>query len=67
MFDLITAIADGTHSYLLEYIAKCKNRKITIGHELMQMLDILLVNFDNPDIRIKFEEAHKRIRFIQTQ
>jgi phage terminase large subunit-like protein len=55
------------HSYLLEYINKCKSGEILIGHELMMMLDVLLEHFDNPNIKIEFEEAHKRIRFIETK
>lgn len=58
---------NGTHSFLLEYISKCKSGEIVIGHELMQMLDILLTHFDNPDIKIEFEDAHKRIKFIESQ
>jgi phage terminase large subunit-like protein len=54
-------------SYLLEYIDKCKQGEIIIGHELMQELDILLSHFDNSDIKINFTEAHKRIEFIETQ
>jgi phage terminase large subunit-like protein len=58
---------NGTHSWLLEYISKCKSGEIIVGHELMQQLDMLLENFDNPDIKIDFAEAHKRIKFIETQ
>jgi len=54
-------------SYLLEYIDKCKNKEIIVGHELMQMLDILLTNFDNSNIKIEFTEAQKRIKFIEEQ
>lgn len=53
-------------SYLLEYIKKCKSGEIIIGHELMQMLDILLTHFDNPEIRFELEDAHKRIKFIES-
>lgn len=63
----INPVYNGTHSYLLEYIAKCKSGEILVGHELMKMLDILLSHFDNPDIRIDFEAAHKRIKFIETK
>jgi len=55
------------HSWLLEYIGKCKSREIIIGHELMQQLDMLLEHFNDPDIRIDFTEAHKRIKFIETK
>lgn len=57
----------GTHSWLLEYIDKCKREEIIIGHELMQMLDILLTHFDDPNIKIDFGLAHKRIKFIESQ
>jgi phage terminase large subunit-like protein len=56
-----------THSWLLEYIGKCKSNEIIIGYELMQMLDILLTHFNNPNLRIELEDAHKRISFIETQ
>lgn len=58
---------NGTHSFLLEYIDKCKSGEIIIGHELMIMLDILLAHFDDPNIRIDFNDAHKRIKFIETK
>ena len=58
---------NGTHSYLLEYIHKCKSGEIVIGRELMQMLDILLTHFDDPDITVDFGDAHKRIGFIESK
>jgi phage terminase large subunit-like protein len=58
---------NGTHSWLLEYISKCKSGEIIVGNELMQQLDIHLDEFDNPNIKIDFTEAHKRIKFIETQ
>ena len=58
---------NGTYSWLLEYIHKCKTGEIIIGHELMQMLDILLSHFDNPDIRFEMDQAHKRIKFIESE
>lgn len=54
-------------SFLLEYIEKCKTGEILIGKELMTMLDILLGHFENPDIKIDFTDAHKRIRFIEKE
>jgi phage terminase large subunit-like protein len=57
----------GTHSYLLEYIRKCKSGEIIIGQELMQMLDVLLTHFENPDIKVDFEDGHKRINFIEKE
>lgn len=58
---------NGVHSWLLEYIHKCKTGKIIIGHELMQMLDILIDHFDSTEITFELEDAHKRIKFIETQ
>ncbi|MFD2442925.1 terminase large subunit [Bacillus sp. CGMCC 1.16607] len=58
---------EGTHSHLLEYIRKCKSGEIIIGQELMQQLDVLLTHFENPDIKIDFEDGHKRIKFIETE
>lgn len=53
------------NSSLVAYIEKCKSGEIVIGRELMQMLDILLGHFNNPEISIDFTDAHKRIKFIQ--
>lgn len=58
---------NGTHSWLLEYIEKCKSGEIIIGHELMQMLDILLSHFNNPEIVFDVSDAHKRIKFIESK
>lgn len=58
---------NGTHSFLLEYIQKCKSGEILIGQELMIMLDILLTHFDDPNIQIDLESAHKRINFIESK
>lgn len=60
-------IYNGTHSFLLEYIHKCKAGEIIVGHELMQMLDIFLTHFDDPGIKIEFEDSQKRIKFIETK
>lgn len=57
----------GTHSYLLEYIAKCKSGDILVGQDLMLMLDILQTHLNNPDIKYELEDAHKRIKFIETK
>lgn len=58
---------NGTHSWLLEYISKCQLREIIVGQELMMEFDRILEDFRNPDIKIEFEDAHKRIRFIETK
>ncbi|WP_205690292.1 hypothetical protein [Chengkuizengella sediminis] len=66
-YNVIQAEYDGTHSYLLEYISKCKSGKILIGHELKLMLDKLLQHFEDPEIKVDFEDGHKRIKFIETK
>ncbi|OIJ12665.1 terminase [Anaerobacillus alkalilacustris] len=57
----------GTYSFLLEYVDKCKKGEIIIGNELMIQLDILMEYFDNPEIKVDFEDGHKRIKFIETK
>lgn len=54
-------------SYLLDYIRKCKSGEIIVGNELIMMLDILIDNFQNPDLRFETEDAHKRISFIEKE
>jgi len=53
------------HSWLLEYINKCRSGEILVGQELLQMFDILMDHFDDPEIRFETDEAHKRIKFIE--
>lgn len=56
---------NGTHSWLLEYISKCRSGEILVGHDLLQEFDILMEHFEDPSIKIDFTEAHKRIKFIE--
>jgi len=58
---------NGTHSWLLEYIARCRWGDEIVGRELMMWLDTLETFFDHPDIRVDFTDAHKRIKFIETK
>lgn len=54
-------------SYLVEYYQKCKSGEIIIGKELMTQLDMLISDIDNPLYRFDTTEAHKRIKFIETE
>ena len=54
-------------SFLKEYIQQCKSGEIIVGYEMMQQLDIIIELFDNPDVRFELEDAHKRIKFIETR
>ncbi|ABR48565.1 phage Terminase [Alkaliphilus metalliredigens QYMF] len=64
---LLNENINGTHSWLIEYINRCKSGEIIIGYELMQELDVLLRHFNNPEITVDFTDAHKRIKFIETK
>jgi phage terminase large subunit-like protein len=61
------------HSWLIEYIGKCKRGEILIGLELMAMLDILLGHLEDPTaifpdgITFDTSESDKRIRFIEKE
>lgn len=57
----------GTHSYLLEYVGRIKKGEIIVGQELMLQLNKLISYFEDPNIRVDFTEAHKRISFIETK
>lgn len=67
MANIIDFTYNGQYSFLLEYISKCKSGEIIVGHELMAQLDIFLTHFDDPLITINFEDAQKRIKFIETK
>lgn len=67
MYNLKECAYNGQYSWLLEYINKCKNGEMTIGHEMMLQLDMLLEHFDDPEITIDFTDAHKRIKFIESE
>ena len=54
-------------SYLHEYMAKCRSGEIVVGQELLQMFDILDEHLRNPGTRFELDEAHKRIKFVETQ
>jgi len=58
---------NGTRSWLLEYIHKCKSGEITVGREIIQELDRIIDCFSDQTIQIDFEPAHKRIKFIETK
>lgn len=58
---------NGVHSWLIEYVNKCKSGEILVGHEMILCLDRLIEHLDNPSITIEFEDAHKRIKFIETK
>lgn len=54
------------NSYFLEYYQKCLSGEIIIGQELMLQLELIFEEFNNPEIKIEFEDSQKRIKFIET-
>jgi phage terminase large subunit-like protein len=63
----MNSVYNGTHSWLLEYIYRCRSGEIIVGRDLMMWLNILETFFNHPDIKIDFTDAHKHIKFIETQ
>lgn len=53
------------HSYLLEYHNAIKNGEIIAGMELIQQLDNLIEDLDNPAFVYDMKDAHFRINFIE--
>jgi len=64
LLDLATEYPDDP---LIEYMQKCRSGEIIIGREMLQEFDILMDNFNNPDITYEPEDAQKRIKFITTK
>jgi phage terminase large subunit-like protein len=54
-------------SYLVEYYGQCRDGHIIIGRELMQQLNMLIGDMDGKEYRFDPAEAHKRIKFIESQ
>ena len=52
---------------MFEYIQKCKRGEEIVGREIIQMLDILVDNYNNPEIFYDRDDAEKRIRFIEKE
>jgi len=55
-----------SHSFLIEYMDKCESGEILIGQDMRKMHEILRRHLNNPDIRFELDDAHKRIKFIET-
>lgn len=54
-------------SYLLQYIDECYKGNIIVGEELKIEFERILADFQDPEIKIEFDDAHKRINFIETK
>ena len=61
--------AGGRHSWLIEYYKRCRAGEIIIGRELKTTLESLIQDiFCRSDVyRFDLTEAHKRIKFIETE
>lgn len=56
---------NGNHSYLLEYYNKIKTGEIIAGRELIQQLDNLIEDLDNPSFIYDNRDSELRIQFIE--
>jgi phage terminase large subunit-like protein len=56
-----------TNSYLIEYAKKCLNGEIIAGEELKLQLSLLIEDINDPQFKFDTEEAHKRIKFIESE
>lgn len=65
MYNLKDNIINDKHSYLLEYYNKIKSGEIIAGQELIQQLENLIEDLDNPDYFYDNSDAEFRILFIE--
>lgn len=65
MYNLKDNTINGKHSYLLEYYNKIKSGEIIAGQELIQQLENLVEDLDNPDYFYDNRDAEFRIAFIE--
>lgn len=65
MTDFIGCLVNGKHSYLLEYYSLIKSGEIIAGRELIQELENLITDLDNPDYIYDNRDAEFRINFIE--
>lgn len=56
-----------THSFFLEYYARCCSGEIIIGQELMTELKSLYADYNSSEYIYDTTEAHKRINFIEKE
>lgn len=65
MYDLAASTINGRHSYLLEYYNIIKSGEIIAGRELIQELENLITDLDNPDYYFDNKDSEFRINFIE--
>jgi phage terminase large subunit-like protein len=65
MHDLLNNTINGNHSYLLEYYNKIQSGEIIAGRELIQQLENLIEDLDNPDFVYDNSDAEFKIGFIE--
>lgn len=52
-------------SYIREYWEDIQNGRTVVGYYVHRQMEMLIDDLENPDLRIDYEEAEKRIRFIE--
>ena len=65
MIDIKSNKINGKHSYLLEYYNKIKSGEIIAGQELIQQLENLVDDLDNPAYSYNTTDAEFRMEFIE--
>lgn len=64
-YNLAAGTINGKHSWLLEYYNEIKSGNIIAGRELIQCLENLLADLDNPDYTYNTKEADFRILYME--
>ena len=65
MFNLKESTINNKHSYILEYYNKIKSDEIIAGAELIQTLENLIEDLDNPEYIFENWNSEFRINFIE--
>lgn len=65
MIDIKNNKINNKHSYLLEYYNKIKSGEIIAGHEIIQQLENLVEDLDNPAYIYNTRDAEFRMDFIE--
>ena len=52
-------------SYIRDYWDEIESGKTIVGYYVHRQMEMLIDDLENPNLRIDYEEAEKRIRFIE--
>ena len=54
-------------SYILDYWDEIESGKAIVGYYVHRQMEMLIDDLNNPNLKIDYEEAEKRIRFIENE